>query len=525
MAATSSWRQWLRRRWQRARWTPWRAASVRPVGAVCARQRGLPPTGASSGGGGGERTRTRTRSCLLTFGSLSLLLLLLLVLTAAALVSLDDNRVSKPLSALSRRAALRAPQRAGQLGRSGHAPAPGGVDEPRHPLVSVVVTAHNAASTLGYSVTSLLRQTHQNIEVIIVDDASSDGSADIADALARNDSRVRVLRNERNIGTYASRNVGVRSMRGSVYMNHDADDYALPHRVAAQLRPLLHARAHVVDDNDDGEAEAVEEEDRDSKRNGTEAPRCAALPVDMSVALIVRSHVGPETFSALPPARGLCELVERRRVHRGKYCCMAKVGLMTTMYRASVFADIGLFDEQARVSGDAEFAERYLARRARLFYPFGGSGSSAPPLSPHYRLPPEREAEQKDRGGVRDHDDGRSDAQSRRDRRRQQLGNVFHYLWYAPPVPGVWARIDRVVLLSPEMRAAGQRTLSQRVPVDSEQRRRYEQLYRRRIRQRYRANFTSHAAPPGVTVPSGQRAGRGSEDGAPDAASGRPAAR
>jgi hypothetical protein len=105
-------------------------------------------------------------------------------------------------------------------------------------LVTVVITAHNAASTLGYAVRSIVGQSHQNLEIIIVNDASTDGTADQLEVLARQDNRIRVIHNHQRRGTYACRNQALGQARGMFIANHDADDYAHPDRFNLQLSCL-----------------------------------------------------------------------------------------------------------------------------------------------------------------------------------------------------------------------------------------------------------------------------------------------
>ncbi len=100
------------------------------------------------------------------------------------------------------------------------------------PLVSVVMPMHNAARFVAASVQSILAQTVADLELLVIDDGSTDGSAEI---VARNaDERVRVLRQER-AGEGAARNAGVRESRGEFLLWQDADDISLPHRLETLL--------------------------------------------------------------------------------------------------------------------------------------------------------------------------------------------------------------------------------------------------------------------------------------------------
>lgn len=88
--------------------------------------------------------------------------------------------------------------------------------------VSVVMAAYNAAATIGETLDSVLAQTHADIEVIVCDDASTDGTADIVRGYS--DPRVMLLRNEANLGPGPCRNRSIRHARGKWIALVDADD-------------------------------------------------------------------------------------------------------------------------------------------------------------------------------------------------------------------------------------------------------------------------------------------------------------
>ena len=80
-------------------------------------------------------------------------------------------------------------------------------------LVSLIVPVYNVGNYLNVCVDSLLRQTYANIQVILVDDGSTDGSADLCDAWADKDSRVMVI-HQANNGVSMARNAGINAAEG-----------------------------------------------------------------------------------------------------------------------------------------------------------------------------------------------------------------------------------------------------------------------------------------------------------------------
>jgi hypothetical protein len=98
--------------------------------------------------------------------------------------------------------------------------------------------AYNAARFLAQAVDSILTQTHRDLELIVVDDGSTDDSYRILAARAAADSRVRVLRHEKNRGIIAARNTAAEAVQAELTAVMDSDDVARPHRLATQIAYL-----------------------------------------------------------------------------------------------------------------------------------------------------------------------------------------------------------------------------------------------------------------------------------------------
>ena len=103
------------------------------------------------------------------------------------------------------------------------------------PLVTVILPFRDAAATLPAALASLAGQSHAALEVIAVDDASSDDGAGIVAALARADPRFRLIRLAVNGGGYAARNRALLEARGDFVTVHDADDWSHPEKIARHL--------------------------------------------------------------------------------------------------------------------------------------------------------------------------------------------------------------------------------------------------------------------------------------------------
>ncbi|MBR5125397.1 MAG: glycosyltransferase family 2 protein [Oscillospiraceae bacterium] len=102
-------------------------------------------------------------------------------------------------------------------------------------LISVIVPVYNAEQYLERCVDSLLNQTHADLEILLVNDGSKDGSGALCDALARKDSRIRVFHKE-NGGAASARNLGLDHIRGEYVAFADCDDWVETDAYEAMLR-------------------------------------------------------------------------------------------------------------------------------------------------------------------------------------------------------------------------------------------------------------------------------------------------
>ena len=101
------------------------------------------------------------------------------------------------------------------------------------PLVSVVLPVFNAGPYLAAALGSILRQDYGRLEVIAIDDGSTDNSLEILERYQRNDSRISIISRE-NRGLVATLNEGLGKAQGELVARMDADDIAYPWRLSAR---------------------------------------------------------------------------------------------------------------------------------------------------------------------------------------------------------------------------------------------------------------------------------------------------
>lgn len=126
--------------------------------------------------------------------------------------------------------------------------------------VSFAVACYNAGAYLEPAIRSALAQQDVTLEVLIVDDGSTDGSREVAQRLAEEDARVIALNTPRNSGPAGARNVALDAMRGRWYAILDADDLLLPDRSRRLLDLAAKRSADMVADNPTQFGEGISEE-------------------------------------------------------------------------------------------------------------------------------------------------------------------------------------------------------------------------------------------------------------------------
>lgn len=186
---------------------------------------------------------------------------------------------------------------------------------PALPLVSVVIPVYNGERYIQESVESITRQTYEHLEILVIDDRSTDSTPEILKLLASRDSRIRVIAKHQNKGVGAARTTGIKLSLGKYICWQDADDISLPNRVAAQV---------------------------------------AYLEAHPEVGVVGGSI---EFFDATGP-RGVRTYDTDDKQARSTIFRFSPVGNPVSMYRKSVFSEVGFYDDRLRVSEDLDMLFR-----------------------------------------------------------------------------------------------------------------------------------------------------------------------
>src|SRR5699024_220064 len=109
----------------------------------------------------------------------------------------------------------------------------------REEKVSIIVPTYNAEDLVHVALDSLLKQTWKNIEIIVVDDCSSDGTWEIVKQYETNYPQIKVFSTPVNSGAYTARNIGLQHTTGDFITINDADDWSHPRKIEVQMNHLL----------------------------------------------------------------------------------------------------------------------------------------------------------------------------------------------------------------------------------------------------------------------------------------------
>lgn len=112
-------------------------------------------------------------------------------------------------------------------------------------LISVIIPVYNVIDYLPHCVDSVLKQSYANLEIILVDDGSTDGSSGLCDRLAGTDNRIRVI-HQVNSGVSCARNAGIKACTGQMIGFVDSDDRCEPEMYEKLLQSMLQNNSDVV---------------------------------------------------------------------------------------------------------------------------------------------------------------------------------------------------------------------------------------------------------------------------------------
>ncbi len=103
-------------------------------------------------------------------------------------------------------------------------------------LVSIITPSYNSSKFISQTIESVLSQTYQNWEILIIDDNSPDNANTIIESYRQEDNRIRLIKLEKNIGPARARNIGIKEAKGKFIAFLDSDDIWLPLKLEKQIK-------------------------------------------------------------------------------------------------------------------------------------------------------------------------------------------------------------------------------------------------------------------------------------------------
>lgn len=149
-----------------------------------------------------------------------------------------------------------------------------------NPIVSVVVPAYNCTKTLAKTIDSVMRQTYQDWELIIVDDCSSDDTNALIQTFTKMDERIVLMKNKSNLGVAETRNNGVDFARGDYIAFLDSDDIWLPEKLERQMELMIETSAVLSCTS----YSFIDEDDN-------ELPNSVVVPRNIDIKLLIRKNI------------------------------------------------------------------------------------------------------------------------------------------------------------------------------------------------------------------------------------------
>jgi glycosyltransferase involved in cell wall biosynthesis len=119
------------------------------------------------------------------------------------------------------------------------------VEARNNPNVSIIVPTYNRAHLIGRAIQSVLNQTYQDFELIVVDDGSADNTEEVVKEFQKKDERIIYIRQEKNKGAAAARNTGIKAAKGEYIAFQDSDDEWLPEKLEKQMKAFDNASSEV----------------------------------------------------------------------------------------------------------------------------------------------------------------------------------------------------------------------------------------------------------------------------------------
>ena len=118
----------------------------------------------------------------------------------------------------------------------------------KNELISVIIPIYNTEKYLKECIDSVINQSYKNLDIILINDGSTDGSKKLCDEYVNRDLRIRLI-NQKNKGAAATKNVGLNLIKGELFTIIDSDDILHPHNLEILYKNMINMDADIVEGN------------------------------------------------------------------------------------------------------------------------------------------------------------------------------------------------------------------------------------------------------------------------------------
>lgn len=196
-----------------------------------------------------------------------------------------------------------------------------------NPTVSVIIPTYNRAQLIAMAIDSVLAQTYKDLEIIVVDDSSTDNTEELVKGFIKRDNRIKYIKHDINKGGAEARNTGIKNARGDYVAFLDSDDMWVSEKLERQI--------NIFEENDD-------------------------------IALVYSNFIrvndaGEHIGLGIKPKTIISGFIFREILLRKVY-----VPLQTWIVRKDCFEEVGGFDTEFRTSHDRDMIVR-IARQYKIF--------------------------------------------------------------------------------------------------------------------------------------------------------------
>jgi len=198
----------------------------------------------------------------------------------------------------------------------------------KNPTVSVIIPTYNRAHLIGRAIQSVLNQTYQNFEIIVVDDGSTDNTEGLIKKCQKQNKRIRYIKHGKNKGGATARNTGIKFATGKYIAFQDSDDEWLPEKLEKQMRVF----------------------------------RDVSEEVGIVYTDMWRITENKKTYFYSPKIMPKHKIIYKQALDYG----VSNIGIGTSLIKKGVFDKVGMFDEKFPRFIDLEF----FIRLSKYYYFF-----------------------------------------------------------------------------------------------------------------------------------------------------------